>query len=89
LLAHHKVAAGALAWGARVLGISLLLAAGLIASAMDVHAALPYLAITAAAISIIGTAIEFWRGRDCYLDRRLRNQALDRNLGSTSGAEST
>jgi CDP-diacylglycerol--glycerol-3-phosphate 3-phosphatidyltransferase len=88
LLAHHKVAAGALAWGARVLGISLLLAAGLVASAMDLDAALPYLAIVAAAISTVGTAIEFWRGRDCYLDSRLRNQALDKNLGTTSPAES-
>jgi CDP-diacylglycerol--glycerol-3-phosphate 3-phosphatidyltransferase len=89
LLSHHKVAAGALAWGARVLGTSLLLAAGLVASAMDLHAVLPYLAIIAAAISTIGTAIEFWRGRDCYLDRRLRNQALDKNLGTTSATEST
>jgi cardiolipin synthase (CMP-forming) len=88
LLAHHKVAAGALAWGARVFSISVLLAAGLAAGAMDLDVVLPALAITAAAISTVGTAIEFWRGRDCYLDRRLRNQALDKNLGTTSATES-
>jgi CDP-diacylglycerol--glycerol-3-phosphate 3-phosphatidyltransferase len=88
LLSHHKVAAGGLAWGIRVLGTSLLLAAGLVADSMNMHGLLPYLAILAAAISTVGGAIEFWRGRDCYLDSRLRRQALDKDLGTTSPAES-
>jgi len=30
----------------------------------------------AAAISIIGVAAEFWRGRDYFLDKRIREKAL-------------
>lgn len=84
LLSHHQRAAGALAWSARVLGTSLLLAAGLVLDAAGVQAPLPYLAVVAAVVSTGGVAIEFWRGRDCYLDRRLRDQALDERPDDSS-----
>lgn len=70
LLSHHQQASGALAWGARVLGASALLAA---AAFVPDHATL--LAILAATVSAIGVAWEFWRGRDYYLDARLRDKA--------------
>jgi CDP-diacylglycerol--glycerol-3-phosphate 3-phosphatidyltransferase len=63
LLSHHKVATLALAWGSRVLGISLLLGGALL---------LPGLATTftvlATAISVVGVTAEFWRGRQYYVD---------------------
>lgn len=71
LMSHHKQAAQALAWGSRVLGISALLGAAL---ALPEHASA--LAIAAAAISVVGVAAEFWRGRDYFLDKRIRNKAL-------------
>jgi hypothetical protein len=71
LLSHHKKATGALQWGARVLGISILLGAALLLPAQAV-----VLSSIAAALSVIGVAIEFWRGRDYYLDARIRNKEL-------------
>jgi cardiolipin synthase len=71
LLSHHKQATQALAWGGRVLGISALLGAAL---ALPDHAT--PLAIVAAAVSIVGVAGEFWRGRDYFLDKRIRDKAL-------------
>lgn len=71
LLSHHRKATGALQWGARVLGISLLLGAALLVPAQAVP-----LSIAAAALSVIGVAAEFWRGRDYYLDARIRNKEL-------------
>jgi len=71
LLSHHKRASGALAWGARTLGASALLGATVLT---DSYAA--WLAIAAAAICFIGVALEFWRGRDYYLDARIRDKAL-------------
>lgn len=70
LLSHHKVATKALAWGSRVLGVCALLGAALLAPA---HARA--LAIAAAAISTIGVTAEFWRGRDYFLDKRIRDKA--------------
>jgi cardiolipin synthase (CMP-forming) len=71
LLSHHKKATLALAWGGRVLGISALLGAAL---AFREHAT--PLAILAAAVSVVGVAAEFWRGRDYFLDKRIRDKAL-------------
>jgi phosphatidylglycerophosphate synthase len=70
LLSHHQHASGALPWGARVGGVSALLGAGL---ALPDYAG--YLAVLAAALSTAGVAWEFWRGRDYYLDARLRDKA--------------
>ncbi len=70
LLSHHKAATEALAWGGRVLGISALLALALVAPAYAEQ-----LTIVAAAVSVIGVSAEFWRGRDYYLDARLRDKA--------------
>jgi CDP-diacylglycerol--glycerol-3-phosphate 3-phosphatidyltransferase len=71
LLSHHKRATKALAWGGRVLGVCILLGAAL---------ALPELAeplsVVAAAISLVGVFAEFWRGRDYFLDKRIRDKAL-------------
>ena len=63
LLSHHKVATLALAWGGRVLSVSLLLGAALVFKDF----ATP-LAILATAISIIGVTAEFYRGRPYYVD---------------------
>ena len=70
LLSHHKAATQALAWGGRVLGVSVLLAGALV-----LPAEATILSIAAAAISAIGVAAEFARGRDYYLDARIRDQA--------------
>ncbi len=81
LLSHHKQAAQALAWGGRVLGISALLGAAL---AVPEHAG--PLSILAAAISVVGVAAEFWRGRDYFLDKRIRDKAL-REAAATDAAD--
>lgn len=70
LLSHHKAATEALAWGGRVLGISVLLAAALVVPRYAGE-----LTIVATALSVIGVAAEFWRGRDYYLDARIRDKA--------------
>jgi len=70
LLSHHRKATKALAWGGRVLGVSALLALALV---IPSQAAL--FSIIAAVASVIGVAAEFWRGRDYYLDKRIRDQA--------------
>jgi cardiolipin synthase len=71
LLSHHKKGAGALVWGARTLGAAALLGLTVVA---EEHA--EALAIAAAAVSLIGVGAEFWRGRDYYLDQRIRAKAL-------------
>ncbi len=71
LLSHHRKATGAWQWGARVLGISLLLGAALLLPAQA-----SILSALAAALSALGVAAEFWRGRDYYLDARIRNKEL-------------
>ncbi|MGE5184479.1 MAG: CDP-alcohol phosphatidyltransferase family protein [Acidobacteriota bacterium] len=63
LLSHHKVATLALAWGGRVLGVSVLLAGALLVKDL----ATP-LSILATAISVVGVVAEFWRGRPYYVD---------------------
>jgi CDP-diacylglycerol--glycerol-3-phosphate 3-phosphatidyltransferase len=71
LMSHHKRATKALAWGSRVIGVCLLLTAALLVPA---HADL--FAIAATAVSLVGVAAEFWRGRDYFLDKRIRDRAL-------------
>lgn len=66
LLSHHQRAAGALGWGARILGTTALLAL-----AVAVPAQADLLAIAAMVASVAGVSVEFWRGRDVYLDARL------------------
>ncbi len=70
LLSHHKVATKALAWGGRVLGVSALLGGALLLP--DYATAL---SIAAAVISVVGVSAEFWRGRDYFLDKRIRDKA--------------
>jgi cardiolipin synthase (CMP-forming) len=71
LLSHHKVATKALAWGSRVLGTSALLGAALVLPEYSTP-----LTIVAAVVSVIGVSAEFWRGRDFFLDKRIRDKAL-------------
>ncbi|MBP6631948.1 MAG: CDP-alcohol phosphatidyltransferase family protein [Kofleriaceae bacterium] len=72
LLSHHHAATGAAGWAARALVSSALLGASLVVPAQ----ATP-LTIAAAVITVVGAASEFWRGRDYYLDARLRNKARE------------
>jgi CDP-diacylglycerol--glycerol-3-phosphate 3-phosphatidyltransferase len=71
LMSHHKRATKALAWGGRVLGVCTLLTAGLL---LPNHADL--FLYGAVAVSTVGVAAEFWRGRDYFLDKRIRERAL-------------
>jgi CDP-diacylglycerol--glycerol-3-phosphate 3-phosphatidyltransferase len=70
LLSHHHRATKALAWGSRVLGVCALLAIALV-----VPAYAEPLVILAAAVSLVGVSAEFWRGRDYFLDKRIREKA--------------
>jgi CDP-diacylglycerol--glycerol-3-phosphate 3-phosphatidyltransferase len=72
LLSHHKRATKALAWGSRVLGVSALLGAALLLPAATYSTPLT---ILAAAVSVVGVSIEFWIGRDYFLDKRIRDKA--------------
>jgi CDP-diacylglycerol--glycerol-3-phosphate 3-phosphatidyltransferase len=63
LLSHHKAATLALAWGGRVLGVSLLLGGALVMK--DQAAALTIVACT---VSVFGCTAEFVRGRAYYID---------------------
>ncbi|MDX2091604.1 MAG: CDP-alcohol phosphatidyltransferase family protein [Kofleriaceae bacterium] len=71
LMSHHKRATKALAWGSRVLGVCGLLTAALL---VKEHASVFLYAATA--VSLVGVAAEFWRGRDYFLDKRIRDRAL-------------
>jgi len=73
LLSHHQKASGALVWGARVGGVVALLGVSLL-----VPEYATFICISAAALSTTGVAWEFWRGRDYYLDARMRDKAPDR-----------
>jgi len=70
LLSHHQKSSGALAWGARVLGV-----VGLLGLSFVFRGEATILAVLAASLSSAGVAWEFWRGRDYYLDARLRGKA--------------
>jgi cardiolipin synthase len=69
LLSHHKTATLALAWGGRVLGVSILLLGALIFKSE----AAP-LTIVATAISVFGVCAEFYRGRPFYLNAKIRDE---------------
>lgn len=71
LLSHHKKATKALAWGGRVLSVSALLGGALLVPEYSLA-----FMIVAAAVSVIGVSAEFWRGRDYFLDKRIRDKAL-------------
>ncbi len=71
LMSHHKKATKSLAWGSRVLGIS-----GLLGCALLWKSYAAYFTYAAAAVSLVGVAAEFWRGRDYFLDKRIRDKAL-------------
>ncbi len=71
LMSHHKRATKALAWGGRVLGVCALLGGALL---LAQHADL--FLYGASAVSLVGVAAEFWRGRDYFLDKRIRDRAL-------------
>ncbi|HEY4058070.1 MAG TPA: hypothetical protein VGM39_15755, partial [Kofleriaceae bacterium] len=75
LLSHHKRATKALAWGSRVLGICIMLGAALLLPAYSA-----YFLYAAFAGSLVGTALEFWHGRDYFLDKRIRDRALKEQL---------
>jgi CDP-diacylglycerol--glycerol-3-phosphate 3-phosphatidyltransferase len=64
LLSHHKAATLALAWGGRVLGVSILLGGALLLK----DQAGP-LAIVATCVSVFGVSAEFIRGRKYYIDK--------------------
>ncbi len=70
LLSHHKVATKALAWGGRVLGVSCLLGGALLLPAYAT-----WFAVVAMAVSVVGVSAEFWRGRDYFMDKRIRDKA--------------
>jgi cardiolipin synthase len=74
LLSHHRAAAGALAWSVRVLGVTALFGFALLVPLAPGQ--LAWLGGAAALLSIAGVSREFWRGRDFYLDRRLRDKAM-------------
>lgn len=76
LLSHHKAAVGALGWGLRVLVTSALLGAGIALTGHVSATLLNLMAYSASAISIVGVGLEFYRGRDYYIDSRLRHKAL-------------
>ncbi|WP_428262591.1 CDP-alcohol phosphatidyltransferase family protein [Haliangium sp.] len=86
LLSHHKMGAGALVWALRTWGASALLLV-CVALALNEGAAaaaeanpLPlWLGVAAAVVSVLGVVREFWRGRDYYIDRRLRDKAMAAN----------
>ncbi|MFT3695474.1 MAG: CDP-alcohol phosphatidyltransferase family protein [Kofleriaceae bacterium] len=63
LLSHHKVATKALAWGGRVLGVSVMLGAALLLPSL----AVPF-SIVAAAGSAGGVIAEFVRGKPYYIN---------------------
>lgn len=76
LLSHHRAAVGALGWGLRVLIACALLGLGIALGDKGGQTLLSALSYVAAAITVIGVAIEFYRGRDYYIDSRLRDKAL-------------
>lgn len=78
LLSHHKAAAGALSWSLRVLGTTAVFALAVFVPLDLVQ--LTWLGAAAALLSVAGVTREFWRGRDFYLDRRLRDKAMSAPL---------
>jgi len=82
LLSHHRAAAGALAWGARVLTTSILLAVALAAPYLPLgDTAIHALGIAAVVISVLGVMREFWRGRDYYLGSN-QDQSVQKKISA-------
>ncbi|HET7502170.1 MAG TPA: CDP-alcohol phosphatidyltransferase family protein [Kofleriaceae bacterium] len=81
LMSHHRRATKALAWGGRVLGVCALIGAAI---RWPDYAA--PLSILAAVVSAVGVSAEFWRGRDYFLDKRIRDKAL-REAAQAGGSE--
>jgi cardiolipin synthase len=77
LLSHHRAAATATTWGVRVIGSSALLGI-----ALAVPAQATWLAVGAAAVSVTGVILEFWRGRGYYLDAKLRDKAMKQSAAA-------
>ena len=69
LLSHHRRASSALAWGTRTLGTSAILGLAILLPGQAT-----WITVFAAAVSTAGVTWEFWRGRDYYLDARLRDE---------------
>lgn len=78
LLSHHRAAAGAWAWSLRVLGSTAMFGLALFLPLEPSQ--LAWLGAAAALLSLVGVAREFWRGRDFYLDQRLRDKAMNEPL---------
>jgi cardiolipin synthase (CMP-forming) len=75
LLAHHRQAASPVAWSARILTTSALLAAALAAAPLAGDQWAGSLTIAALTVSVGGGVREFVRGRAFYLDPHFRDQA--------------
>lgn len=71
LLSHHKAASSAAVWGMRTLPV-----AALVGVSIWLPAYGAWLCWAAAVVSLVGVALEFWRGRNYYLDRKLRAAPL-------------
>jgi CDP-diacylglycerol--glycerol-3-phosphate 3-phosphatidyltransferase len=81
LLAHHHAEASALFWGLRVALVTVLYGLAILASipgsVLAEHGLTPTpLTVAACAASLIGTVIEFVRGRNYYLDEALLSKPL-------------
>lgn len=81
LLSHHRAAAGALAWGARVLTTAILLGVALALSDSLSDTEIHALGIAAAMVSAVGVMREFWRGRDYYLGN-LQDQSVQKKISA-------
>lgn len=87
LLAHHKAASAAGPWALRVLGTSVLIGAGLLLQHRGETSLAEYAVIAAVAVSLVGSAYEFWRGRSYYLDSDKREKR-DPMLGAVGDQQS-
>lgn len=76
VLAHHKAQPSALRWAARTLATTALLVAAVVLGQQHQEAAAQWCSYVALAVSGAGALCVFWRNRDYYLDKRLRDRAL-------------
>lgn len=74
LLAAHRATLGAAAWSLRTMTAAALLAAALGFESSGQLALMHAAVYAAAAVCAIGAAREFWRGRDYYMDARIRDK---------------
>jgi len=89
LLSHNKAASGAGLWSARILGTSVLLGGALLLQNQDNAQLAEYAVIAATATSVIGSAYEFWRGRDHYLDVEKRDKRMHDDDGLQANSAGT